>query len=265
VAAAASVPLAYERHMTPALFEPWARELVTRAAIRPGAAVLDVACGPGTVARLAAAAAGSGGRVVACDVSAAMLELARGGAAQADAAPVRFVQCAAGQLDVGDSRFQVVLCQQGLQFFPDRLGAVREMARVLEPGGAAFISVWAAERPLGLFGPMLAALHAAAVAEPFPRAFDATSYALGAGELRELLEAGGFDDVAVETVELECVWASGEEAVATLAGSPFGPLVAALSPAERERIVAGFRERLGCVGDREVRVRTASNVARGSR
>ena len=81
-----------------------------------------------------------------------MLELARAGATRADAAPVRFVECPAGELDVGDTRFQVVLCQQGLQFFPDRLGAVREMARVLEPGGAALVSVWAAERPLGLSG-----------------------------------------------------------------------------------------------------------------
>src|ERR1700684_3975599 len=71
-----SVPYAYERFMLRQLFEPWARELVPRAALRRGWSVLDVASGLGPVARLAAAAVGSAGRVVASDISEAMLALA---------------------------------------------------------------------------------------------------------------------------------------------------------------------------------------------
>jgi ubiquinone/menaquinone biosynthesis C-methylase UbiE len=71
-----SVPDGYGRFLLGQLFEPWAAELITRAELRPGCCVLDVASGLGPVARLAAAAAGPAGRVVASDISAAMLAAA---------------------------------------------------------------------------------------------------------------------------------------------------------------------------------------------
>ena len=74
-----SVPDGYDRFMLGQLFEPWAAELIARASLKPGCSVLDVASGLGPVARLAAKAAGSGGRVVASDISAAMLAVARPG------------------------------------------------------------------------------------------------------------------------------------------------------------------------------------------
>src|ERR1700689_3134792 len=87
-----SVPGAYERFMGTQLFGPWARELVGCAGVRAGASVLDVACGPGTVTRIAAAAAGAGGRVVGSDISAPMLAVASSVAAQAGAAQVEYVE-----------------------------------------------------------------------------------------------------------------------------------------------------------------------------
>jgi ubiquinone/menaquinone biosynthesis C-methylase UbiE len=76
-----------------------------------------------------------------------------------------------------------VLCQHGLQFFPDRPGALSEMHRVREPGGVAVVSTWAAERPPGTVGPMCCAFREAGVRAPDPRAFDAESYVLGVSEL----------------------------------------------------------------------------------
>ena len=70
-----------------------------------------------------------------------------------------------------DRSQEVVLCQHGLQFFPDKEAAVREMYRVLRPGGVIGLVVWAAEQPLGLYGPMSEAI-APVIAEPFPRAYD---------------------------------------------------------------------------------------------
>jgi ubiquinone/menaquinone biosynthesis C-methylase UbiE len=70
---AVSVPDGYDRFMLGQLFEPWAADLIARAVLKPGCSVLDVASGLGPVARLAAQAAGPDGRVVASDISAAML------------------------------------------------------------------------------------------------------------------------------------------------------------------------------------------------
>ena len=72
-----------------------------------------------------------------------------------------------------------MLCQHGLQFFPEKQAALLEMRRVARPGGIAVVSTWAAERPLGLFAPIGEALAELGVAEPYPRAFDADSYCLG--------------------------------------------------------------------------------------
>jgi ubiquinone/menaquinone biosynthesis C-methylase UbiE len=260
---AVSVPQAYERFMVPQLFEPWAGELVRRAAPVSGNSVLDVASGPGTVARLAAACVGEDGCVVASDISAAMVALAAAKPAEPGSAQVEFVVWSADDLRAPDGSFEVVLCQQGLQFFPDRLAAVREMHRVLAPGGAAHLATWAAERPLGLFGPIAASMREGGVAEPFPGAFDSGSYTMAAGDLRELLEQAGFGEVSVETVERDCVWEASDDAVATITGTPFGPILEGLEVDTQEAVRASLRERLGAAGEGAVTVRTVSNIGRG--
>jgi ubiquinone/menaquinone biosynthesis C-methylase UbiE len=107
--------------------------------------VLDVASGLGPVARLAAAAAGPGGRVVASDISAAMLALAAAKQADPRRAPIEYLECPAAAITADDDSFDVVLCQHGLQFFPDRAAAAGEMRRVTRPGGTVVLSTWAAE------------------------------------------------------------------------------------------------------------------------
>ncbi len=245
------------------LFEPWGRELVRRASPRRGISVLDVASGPGVVARLAAAEVGDQGRVVASDISAGMLAIAAAKIAEPGSAPIEYVECSATALDTVDGSFQLVLCQHGLQFFPDRPGALKEMHRVLEPRGVGVVSTWAAERPLGLFGPMCDAMREAGIEPPYPRAFDAESYVLGASELHDLLSAAGFCDVTVETVELGCVWETSSDALATIAGTPFGPPLAALPASKQQAVRAILQERLGCAAEGEVVLTTASNIARG--
>jgi SAM-dependent methyltransferase len=155
-----------------------------------------------------------------------------------------------------------VLCQQGLQFFPDRIGALREMHRVLAPGGVVLLGVWAAERPLGLFGPIAEIVAETSAREPYPHAFAPDSYTIDAGSLRELLAAAQFAEVSVELVELECRWGSAEEILATVLATPFGPLVSALDALAQERIREGLRERLGVANDARPTVSTVANVAR---
>ena len=103
----------------------------------------------------------------------------------------RVPECPASAIAAEDDSFDVVLCQHGLQFFPDRAAAAGEMRRVARPGGTAVMSTWAAEHPLGLFGPMAEAVRETGMAEPFPRAFDADSYRLNVADLAEVLQAAG--------------------------------------------------------------------------
>ena len=118
--AGATFPQIYERALVNPLFRPWADALLTQVALRRSERVLDVACGTGIVARLARERAGSAAKVVGIDVAEPMLEMARSVAADID---WRVGDAAALPLQPGE-QFDVVVCQQGLQFFPDRAGAV---------------------------------------------------------------------------------------------------------------------------------------------
>jgi ubiquinone/menaquinone biosynthesis C-methylase UbiE len=252
----------YGRFMLPQLFEPWAAELLVRAEVLPGDHVLDVATGPAPVARLAAATAGPSGRVVASDISGAMLASAAARPAEAGWAPIEYLECPATELAIDNDSFDVVVCQQGLQFFGDRAAAVREMRRTAKPGGVIAVEVWAAGYPLGLFGPVNETLLAAGLAEPFPHAYETASYQVSDAELTQLFREAGLRDVSVEAVPLDAVWGSADEVTAALFGTPFGPLVAALPADEQRRVREDLARRLGAAAD-GVTVRTVSNVARG--
>jgi ubiquinone/menaquinone biosynthesis C-methylase UbiE len=262
---AVSVPEAYDHFMSRQLFEPWAHELIAAAGVGNLGSVLDVATGPGTVARLIAAEVGEAGRVVGADISPSMLGIAAAKAAEPGSASIEYVECSVTALAAADASFQLVLCQQGLQFFPDRLAALHEMHRVLALGGVAVASSWAAERPLGLFGPMVDTLIEFGIPEPYPRAFDASSYAITVSDLRVLFESAGFRAVTVQTVELECVWETSHDAVATISGTPYGPILAALPDAQQQHIYATLRDRLGGSQYGQLTIKTASNIARGVR
>ena len=130
----------YEKYFVPAMFVPWADILLRHASPQPGERVLDVACGTGIVARLAAPLVGSKGQAVAVDVNPAMLAVARAHPAPSDAT-IHWQEGNAVALPFPDGAFDMVLCQHGLQFIPDRASAVREMRRVLAPGGRALVIV----------------------------------------------------------------------------------------------------------------------------
>jgi ubiquinone/menaquinone biosynthesis C-methylase UbiE len=182
----------YERYFVPAIASPLARALVAFAALQPGERVLDIAGGTGVVTRLAAEQVGDGD-IAGVDVNPGMLEIARG--ASGDTA-IEWHKASAEELPFEDGTFDVVLCQMGLQFIPDRPGALREMRRVLSDGGRVV---------LNLPGPTpapLAALEQALSRHVGPEAagFVATVFSLyDAGELRALLGDAGFVDAEVSS------------------------------------------------------------------
>jgi SAM-dependent methyltransferase len=131
----------YQRALVPAVFGPWAPRVVELAALRPGLRVLDIAGGTGLVARLAAEAVGVDGHVAALDLNPGMLAVAAE-LPTVEGAEIEWVEGTAQALPFAEASFDVVCCQLGLQFFSDREGALREMKRVLVPGGRAVVMVW---------------------------------------------------------------------------------------------------------------------------
>jgi ubiquinone/menaquinone biosynthesis C-methylase UbiE len=250
----ADVPAVYDRLLVPRLFEPWAELLLRLAAVKPGEMVLDVATGPGTVARAAAVHVGPTGLVTATDISAHMLRIARAKRPPGAAAPITYIESAAAPLFVPDGAFDLVTCQQGLQFFPDRLGALAELRRALRPAGRAAVAVWSA---IGRC-PVYAALHAA-LRDVVPAGLAdelLAPFALSdAAELRRLFAAAGFDEVRVSERTLPLVFELGvEQAADTLAATPLQPRLSALDAARRAALAQVVRARLA-------RLRTSADGA----
>ncbi len=139
-----SAPRAYEEYLVPPMFAPWSERLVETADIRDGERVLDLACGTGIVARNAASRVGEEGTVVGVDLNDGMLAVAEA-TAESVQPRIEWRQGDATDLPFADERFDVVCCQQALQFFDDADAALAEIRRVLVPNGRAVLSVW---RPL---------------------------------------------------------------------------------------------------------------------
>jgi len=128
----------YEEAVVPALMSEWAPRVAAAAGIRPRHRVLDVACGTGVLSRVVAEAVGPAGSVTGLDVDPGMLTIA------ARAAPgISWHRGVAENLPFRDATFDAVVSQFGLMFFQDRSLALREMWRVLRPGGRMAVAVWA--------------------------------------------------------------------------------------------------------------------------
>ena len=120
----------YERYVARYILGPWAPSLVDAAHVTVGERVLDVACGTGVVARITAQRVGPTGRIVGLDLNPGMIRVAQSLPAPVGA-PIEWLVRSAVDLRLEAESFDVVLCQQGLQFFPDKALALREMRRVL--------------------------------------------------------------------------------------------------------------------------------------
>jgi ubiquinone/menaquinone biosynthesis C-methylase UbiE len=224
----------YEARFVPALFAEWAPHLVDLVRVAPGQAVLDVACGTGIVARTVAARLGPTSRVVGVDLNEAMLCVARRVRPE-----IEWRQGDVAALPFADRSFDAVLCQMALMFFPDRVGALREMRRVAADSGTVALVVPAHLETQPAYGPFveLAARHAGAPAASLLGAY----FACGRlDELTALAETAGLRAAETQTRLGHARFPSIDAFVAAeVNGTPLGGRI---SEAVYERIRAGAHD-----------------------
>jgi SAM-dependent methyltransferase len=234
---------AYERYLVPALFTPWAVDLLARVTPQPQDRVLDVACGTGIVARLAARQIGASGRVTGVDLNAGMLREARTHSGKLGA-PVDWVEGDVGALPFGEATFDVVLCQQSIQFFSDQTRAVQEMKRVLTPGGRFALNVSRALQ----YNPYIRALADALERHVGLEAGTAMRAPCGFGDaeaLRGLLTRTEWRDIRIHIVILTIRHPSLTEFIAgQLAATPVAARVAALEANAQTALLDDIRTAL---------------------
>lgn len=192
-----SIPENYDRYLGPCLFEPYALDIAQRVLVSEGASVLEIACGTGIVTRHLRNSLPKSAKVVASDLNEAMLAYAAGKFGTDGA--VEWRQADATSLPFADSSFDAVVCQFGLMFFPDKEAALREVYRVLVPGGSFVFNVWDAidKNELAL----IAHETVSTFFEHDPPVFYKVPFGLHEqGFIEDLLENAGFKDSQISVL-----------------------------------------------------------------
>lgn len=250
---------AFETYMVPTIFGPWSRMVVDQIAPKHGESLLDIACGTGTAARYAAGLVAPGGSVAAIDIDAAMVAHGR---TLEGAGAVDWRVGDAQALPWGNATFDIVLCIQGYQFFPDRAKALAEMRRVMKPGGRLAVTVFCSLPYCPGHEAIAGALQKFAKVD---RTGIERPYSFGDPiALGDTIQAAGFTELAVIRRFVEARFSSPEEFVDRLsAGGPSARrALEQLSPDELRQAKAEVRERLAPYIDSDgVRIITTANIA----
>jgi SAM-dependent methyltransferase len=193
-----SIPDAYDRNLGPVLFEPFADELAARLPAGERLRVLELACGTGIVTRRLRDALHPSARLIATDLNRAMVDHARGALGDLD---VDWQVADAQELPFADGSFDIVVCQFGFMFLPDKPLGFREARRVLADGGLLLLNVWQSIEANPVVAALQQVLATMFAADP-PR-FLATPYGYHERDRHQAdLRAGGFEDVRFDDIRV---------------------------------------------------------------
>ena len=256
---AGSVPGIYEEYLVPLLFEPYAEDIAQRVADLRTGAVLEIAAGTGAVTRALVKALPPAVQIIATDLNEGMLRL---GAARVGAAAVTWRQADAQQLPFDDAAVDAIVCQFGVMFLPDKVGAYREALRVLRPGGRYVFNVWGS-----LDYNEVSEIVTRAVAVLFPndppRFFERTPFGYHDVEaIRQELSQAGFAKIEIETVDKQTRAPSAEHVAFGLCkGTPLRGEIEARAPNGLDEITAVAADALAaCFGSADFDNRMRAHV-----
>ena len=230
---AGSIPEIYDRLMVPLIFEPYALDLAERVSEAAPQHVLETAAGTGVVTRAMASRLPAHVRLTATDLNSPMLDRAK--ARQVPPERVEWRQADALALPFDDQSFDIVACQFGAMFFPDKVKGYEEARRVLKPGGRFFFSVWDKISENDFADVVTRALAELFPQDP-PRFMARTPHGYHDVErIRDELRAAGFADVSVDAVDARSKAASPRDpAIAYCQGTPLRNEIETRDPSRLE-------------------------------
>ena len=192
------------------------QKLLEFADIKKGDRIIDIACGTGLVSFPAAEQTADRGFVMANDISDKMVETGTAIAKERKLSNISFQRMDAEELDVEDNSFDIALCALGLMYFPDPLKAIKEMYRLLKPGGHAVVAVWGRRKNCG-WAEVFEIVDRRVASEVCPMFFNLGNE----GTLQQYMKAGGFKNISMERINTVLDYNSGEEACgAAFLGGP---------------------------------------------
>lgn len=212
--------------------------LLEAAALTAGERVLDVACGTGLVSFAAANAVGATGQVVGIDLSERMVSRAQQRADEQQRSRISFSRMDAEKLALPDASVDVAVCALGLMYFPDPLQALREMHRVLRPGGRIALAVWGERSRCG-WSPVFPIVDAEVDSDVCPSFFSLGQH----DAMKQLCTAANFAAVQQRRVPTTLHYASADEACdAAFVGGPVAMAWSRFDAATRSRVQARYVE-----------------------
>ena len=188
----------YEKISARSFLGPWSQVLVSASELKSGEKILDLACGTGIISRAAAEHLGKTGHIIGLDPNAGMLRVAQR-LGVTGSCTVEWVEGSACDLPLEDGTFDAVLCQQGLQYFPDQAKAISECYRVLRVGGRACFNIWAGAGPYNEAVARAVAIH---IGDNEARQCRKSRDVPNATSLQQLFEDAGFGKVDVTVKEM---------------------------------------------------------------
>lgn len=196
--------------------KPAQEKLLELADLQPGESVLETACGTGLVTFRIAKAVGSDGQVVATDLSEGMIDLAKRESGKRKAENIIYQRMNAEALDFEDEHFDAALCGLGLMYIPDPVQSLKEMYRILNPGGRAVIAIWGARNNCG-WAEIFPIVDKRVASDVCPLFFQQ-----GTGDtLKKSMTQAGFKDIEVNRFSVNLHYSSDEIAImAAFAGGP---------------------------------------------
>ena len=194
---AGPVPRVYDEYLVPLIFQQYARDITSRVGRLRPARVLEIACGTGVVTRSLAESLADDAEIIAMDLNQPMLDY---GARKGTKRPVEWRQGDALQLPLEDDSFDVVVCQFGVMFFPDKPRAFAEAKRVLKPGGTYVFNTWDRIED-NEFADVVTSSLASVFPDDPPRFMARTPHGYHEVDaVRSDIEKGGFASAQIDTV-----------------------------------------------------------------